>query len=75
MDLGLKKLHIIEELLRTDDQTLLSEITAIFNRTKKKKEIKVLSAYAFLGSWSNKDTQLIGQAIQDGCEKIEYNEW
>jgi hypothetical protein len=41
------------------------------NSTKMKKT----TAHDFLGAISKKDIELMENAIEDGCEKIDLNEW
>jgi hypothetical protein len=70
-----QKLHLIEEVLKTNDETLLTEIETVLNRHVKTREAKPFSAHELTGRWSKKDAALIEKAIEDGCEQINEDEW
>ena len=69
------KLHLIEEVLRTEDEAILAELETILSRSVKTHNKKPISAHDFVGRWSKKDATLIEKAIKEGCEKINENDW
>lgn len=70
-----RKLHLIEELLRTKSEKVLTEVEAVLNRTKGIKKIEKVSAHEFSGIISKEDAALMEAAIDEGCEKINPNDW
>ena len=70
-----QKLHLIEEVLKTDNAELLSELEKVLKGKGKTKKAKPFSAREFAGRWSKKDAGLIEKAIEEGCEQINKDEW
>jgi hypothetical protein len=69
------KLHLIEEVLRTDNEATLTELETILNRSAEIRKVKPASAHDFVGRWSRKDATLIEKAIKEGCEQINEDDW
>ncbi|MBY0434563.1 MAG: hypothetical protein K2U26_10685, partial [Cyclobacteriaceae bacterium] len=70
-----KKIQLIEEVLRLDDNIVLKELESILKKSKKAGSSKKSRAHDFLGQWSRSDAVLIEKAIADGCEQIQADEW
>jgi hypothetical protein len=70
-----KKIQLIEEVLRTENQQVLKEVEAILKKSRKISAKKLITAHDLSGQWSQKDAELIDKAIEDGCEKIYKDEW
>ena len=69
------KLHVIEEVLKIDNEATLTELATILNRSAEVRKVKSLSAHDFVGRWSKKDATLIEKAIKEGCEQINEDDW
>ena len=69
------KLHLIEEVLKTDNEATLTELEKILNRSVGVRKVKPVSAHEFVGRWSSKDATLIEKAIKEGCEQINEDDW
>ena len=70
-----KKLHLIEELIHIDNEEILLEIEFLIKKSSQKVHKEALSANEFLGLISEEDSNLIEKAIEDGCEKINADDW
>jgi hypothetical protein len=67
-----RKIHIIEAVLKTDDEHILSEVEKIVSQPTQEKKI---SAFDFVGTISKEDAELINKAIEEGCEEINPDDW
>ena len=64
-----RKIHLIEEVLKIDDESTLSELETVLKRSKKTAKDK-LSVYDFLGVMNKKETEKMRKAIEESCEII-----
>jgi hypothetical protein len=69
-----KKIQLIEEVLRLENPNVLKEIESVLKKSKIT-TAKNGTAYDLLGQWSKEDSELIEQAITEGCEQINMDEW
>jgi HPt (histidine-containing phosphotransfer) domain-containing protein len=71
-----KKLHLIEEILKIEDSSVLDEVEIIINRNKlhaitsNAKQLK-----AFAGIWSVEEAEEMKHIIEDSCEQINKDDW
>lgn len=70
-----RKLHLIEELIKTKSDSVLTEIEAVLTKGIAAHKNKKASAHDFLGVISKKDIKLMDSAIQEGCEQINEDDW
>lgn len=70
-----KKIQLIEEVLRENNLHVLKEIESVLKKSRKPALKKVGSAFDFVGLWNKKEADLIEKAIEEGCEKVNMNEW
>ena len=70
-----RKIHLIEKVLKENNEVVLNELEAVFNKTEKVKGQSSFSAYDLAGVWSNEDAALINKAIEEGCEQIHPDDW
>ena len=70
-----KKIQLIEEVLRLDNNGVLKKLESIIKKSRKTPTIKKGHAHELLGQWSKKDSELIEKAIKEGCEQIHEHEW
>jgi 3-dehydroquinate dehydratase len=70
-----RKIQLLEEVLKVNNEATLVELEAVLNKGKKAKVKKAISAHTFSGLWSKKDAALIEKAIGEACEQIHENDW
>ncbi len=68
-----RKIHIIEAVLKAEDEKILSELEQVIERTAK--PVKKRSARDFVGIWNKKEAEAIEKAIEEGCEQIHPDDW
>jgi hypothetical protein len=66
-----RKIHIIEAVLKTDDEHILSEVEKIVNGSSQSK----VSEKDFFGIWSKEDADTMEKVIEEGCEQINPDDW
>ncbi len=69
-----RKIHIIEAVLKTDDDKTLSQLEQVIQQSPHKNEKKI-SAHNFVGILSKEDAELMEKAIEEGCEQIHPDDW
>ena len=69
-----KKIQLIEEVLRTENSSVLKELETVLKKSRKT-IVKKGSAHDLSGLWTKSDAELIEKAIQEGCEQIQTDEW
>ncbi len=69
-----RKLHLIQELLKISDETVLAEVESVFSREKlhmaHKKSFK-----DFAGKISDEELTEMERIIEQGCEQINADDW
>lgn len=68
-----KKIHLLEKLIHTQDDNLLSRVEEILNAEIKSTSRK--SAFTLQGLLSIEDATELNSIIEKGCENIDANEW
>lgn len=68
-----RKIHIIEAVLKTEDEKILSKIEEVIELSVKPGDKR--SAKDFLGRWSENDARTIEKIIEEGCEQIHPDDW
>lgn len=61
-----RKLHLIEELLKTKSEQVLAEVEAALKRRKRSKKTEKFSARDFSGIISAEDAALMEEVIEEG---------
>ena len=61
-----KKIQLIEEVLRLDNNTVLKELESVLKKSRKAAIPKKSIAHDLLGQWSKMDSDLIEKAIEEG---------
>lgn len=69
-----RKIHIIEAIIKTENEQTLSQIEQLINNSETLVKEKV-SAHKFVGTLSKEDAELIEKAIEEGCEQIHPDDW
>ena len=73
MSTDTRKINIIEAVLKTEDENVLSEVEKIISKSSDQK--KKISAFDFVGILSKEDADLMEKAIEEGCEQINPDDW
>ncbi len=74
MLLEVRKIHLIEEVLKVKNDAVLIEIEEILKSYQNKAEKKT-SLYDFVGIISQNEAAEMKKAIADTCETIDENDW
>ncbi len=70
-----RKLHLIEEVVKLRSERALLQIEQILKTASSADKKKRSSAHEFLGIISKKDIALMDNAIEEGCEQINPDDW
>jgi len=70
-----RKIHLIEKVLKEENEAVLIKLEAVFNTTEPVEKQSSFSAHDLVGAWSKEDAALINKAIDEGCEQINPNDW
>ena len=76
MDLAAKKLAFIQEYLHLSNEKLIDKLDLLLRKEKEKGELtesKTLSD--FFGIMTEDEGKKFMNDINDGCRKIDHNEW
>jgi hypothetical protein len=69
-----KKLHLIEAILKVEDEALLNEVESLLARgamkTMEKKSLK-----DFSGIWTEEEAEEMKKFIEESCEQINPDDW
>ena len=69
-----RKIHLIEEVSKVNDETVLVEIEAILNNYNNAAS-KKSTIYDFVGIISKDEAHEMNMAISDSCETIDNDDW
>ena len=69
-----RKIHLIEEVLRINDEPTLSALEGVLKKAKDSKTNK-MSIYDFVGLLSEKETKQVKKAIAETCEIVHTQDW
>jgi hypothetical protein len=69
-----RKMHLIEEVIKTKNEAILIELESVLRKAKAADQPQP-SAHDFVGLWSKDDAELIEKAIEEGCEQINPDDW
>ena len=69
-----RKMHLIEEVIKTKNEAVLIELESVLRKSKTKDQTRP-SAHNLVGLWSKDDADLIEKAIEEGCEQINPDDW
>ena len=73
MDADSRKIHIIEALLKVEDEKTLLQIEETIERHTLKPD--KMAAEDLFGIWSKDQAEAIEKAIEEGCEQIHPDDW
>ena len=68
-----RKIHLLEEVIKTTDETKLMQLEAILGKgTSPDKQVSI---YDLVGIMTKKEANKMRKAIEDSCENIDPDEW
>lgn len=69
-----KKLYLIEEILKIENEALLAEVETVIARGKLH-AVKRKSFTEFAGMMTDEEVNELDKAIAEGCETINADDW
>lgn len=69
-----RKMHLIEEVLKVNNEEILTELETVLVKSKSEKKEKT-SILDFVGVMSRKETTQMRKAIEETCETINVDDW
>ena len=69
-----KKLHLIEEILNSEDPAVLAEVETVIIKSKMH-TIGCKSFKSFAGVLSDEEARDLEKTIEEGCEQINPDDW
>ncbi len=70
-----RKLHLIEEVLKIDNEYTLSALEAVLQESTIKQENSKKSFTVFSGIWSKEEADEIEKVIAENCGQINPDDW
>jgi hypothetical protein len=72
-----RKIHLIEEMLKVNNEATLRELEGVLKKSGKKTPggKKKRSIYDFVGILSKKESGEMRKAIEETCETISTDDW
>ena len=70
----MKKLQLIEEILKIEDATVLEEVETVITKNKLQ-IVKSGSFKEFSGIWIKAEAEEMKKNIADSCEQINPDDW
>ncbi len=71
----IRKLHLIEEVLKVNNEQTLTALEAVLKVEVKPKNDSLSKLKALSGVWSNEEAQEIEKIIIENCEQVNYDDW
>ena len=69
-----RKIHLIEEVLKANDESILDALEIALGKSKKRKD-KKLNIYDFVGVISKEEAAQMKKAIKETAETINTDDW
>ena len=69
-----KKLHLIEEILKIENDVVLAEVETVISKSKAH-GVRRKSFKDFAGMMSDEDIKKLEKTIEEGCETIHSDDW
>lgn len=69
-----RKMHLLEDVIKLRDESVLLEIEALLARPLPKGKPNV-DAHEFIGLFNIGDVELMEKVINEGCEQIDPADW
>lgn len=68
-----RKLYLIEEILKIEDEAVLAEVESLIS--SKMHAIKRRSFKDFAGIWTEEEANEMKRIIEESCEQINPDDW
>lgn len=69
-----KKLHLIEEILKIENESVLAEVETVITKNKLH-AVSHRSFSSFAGLLSDEEVNELEKNIEEGCEQIHADDW
>lgn len=69
-----RKLHLIGEILKTEDEAVLAEVETVLSRGRLH-VVSRRSFRSFAGTLSDQEADELERIIEEGCEQIHPDDW
>lgn len=70
-----RKIQLIEDVLKVQDDSILSELETVLKKSRTTSRVKKKTIYDFVGILSKKETYEIKKAIKETSETIHPDDW
>ncbi len=70
-----RKLHLIEEVLKINNERTLTALENFIKKAPKTEKAIVNPLMGFAGIWSDEEAEDISRTIADACEQINPDDW
>jgi hypothetical protein len=70
-----KKLHLIEEILKIENEDVLDEVETLLSKDKILEAKSRRSFKDFAGTMTNEEANELEKIIEEGCEQIHPDDW
>jgi hypothetical protein len=70
-----KKLHLIEEILKIDNEAILDEMESVISKGKLHAISGSKSFKDFVGIWTEDEANEMKRIIEESCEQINPDDW
>jgi hypothetical protein len=68
-----RKLHLIEKILRIEDEAVLAEVESLLNG--KLQVVRPGNFAGFAGIWTEEEADEMKRIIKDSCEQTNPDDW
>lgn len=69
-----RKLHLIEALLKEEDEKVLSDVESLLTRNETK-PVEKKSFKDFAGIWTEEEAEKMKKDIEEACGQIHPDDW
>lgn len=69
-----RKLHLIEEILKIENDAVLQEVESVINRSKLQ-AVPRKGIEDFVGIWTHEEAEEMKRIIEESCEQINPDDW
>lgn len=69
-----RKLHLIEEILKIENDAVLQEVESVISRSKLQ-AVPGKGIEDYVGIWTNEEAEEMKRIIEESCEQINPDDW
>lgn len=74
MNAEARKLHLIEAILKVEDEALLNEVENLLEKAEAR-PVERKRPEDFAGIWTEEEAEEIKRSIEESCEQIDPDDW